>query len=60
MSNRKYFSTSVGRREEREMTAYKGVPHIVGNEKIIILCRIMHRNQNGTCLGKGKRSCRLF
>lgn len=42
------------------MTAYEGVPHIVEKEKTIILCRIIHRNQNGTWLGKGKRSCRVF
>lgn len=37
------------------MTAYEGVPRSGEKEKTIILCRIMHRNQSGTWLGKGKR-----
>lgn len=36
------------------MIAYKGVPQIVEKEKTLILSRIIHRNQNGTWLGKGK------
>lgn len=59
MSNRKYFSTFHWA-EEREMTAYEGVAHIVEKEKTIILCRIMHRSQNGTWLGKGRKSCSIF
>lgn len=59
MSNRKYISTFHWA-EEREVTAYEGVAHFVEKKKTIFLGRIMHRNQNGTLLGKGKKSCSIF
>lgn len=46
--------------EEKGITAYKGVPHIVEKENTVVLCRIIHRNQNGTWLVRRKRNCRLF
>lgn len=41
------------------MTAYERAPHcreyyVVEKEETIILCKIMHKNQNGTWLGKVK------
>lgn len=36
------------------MMAYEGVPQTVEKEKTLIPSRIIHRNQNGTWLGKGK------
>lgn len=34
------------------MIAYEGVPQTVEKERALILSRIMHRNKNGTWLGK--------
>jgi len=36
------------------MIACEGVPEIGEKEKTLILSRTIHRNQNGTWLGKGK------
>lgn len=33
---------------------YEGEPQTVEKKRTVMLSRIIHRNQNGTCLGKGR------
>lgn len=46
-----YFSTSLGRREGDDGIQWSTA--IVEKEETLVLSRIIHRNQDGTWLGKG-------